>query len=224
MTRAQTALGFLYLPFYLVLTPWLLRFLAELLEIRLDKSTLNLLYFSVNLVFVLLVYHRFLLKSFRGFTENFWLFIQTLILGFALYFCANAVVKPLLAPLLGDGTTVNDTVVSDLVRRQPALMLFFTVAAAPMVEEVLVRGVVFGTIHRKNRIAAYVVSALLFAFMHTWQYAAVLSIPRLLANGAVYLAPAVALGWTYEKSGTILCPILLHAIINALAAGVTFFG
>lgn len=223
MTKAQTVLGLLYLPFYLVLTPWLLQFLAGLVEVILDQMTLNILYFSVNLAFVLLVYHRFLAKSFRGFTEKFWLFIQTLILGFALYFGMNLVVKPLLDYIMGTSTTVNDEVVTGLFTENRPLMLLFTVVAAPVVEEVLVRGVVFGTIHRKNRILAYVFSILLFCIMHTWQFAASLTIPLLLANAAAYISPAIALGWTYEKSGTILCPILLHAIINGIAAGVTIF-
>lgn len=223
LTGAQTILGFIYLPFYLVLTPWLLQFFAALLELPLDQMTLNILYFSVNLVFVLLVYHRWLVKSFRGFTEKFWLFIQTLILGFALYFGMNLVVTPLLDYIMGTHTTVNDEVVTGLFTQNRPVMLLFTVVAAPIVEEVLVRGVVFGTAHRKNRILAYVLSVLLFCIMHTWQYASSLTIPLLLANAAAYISPAVALGWTYEKSGTILCPILLHAIINGLTAGVTFF-
>jgi len=66
-----------------------------------------------------------------------------------------------------------------------------------------------------------VASVLLFTAIHVWQYAATMNIGMLLANCAVYIAPSVALGWTYEKSGTILCPIVLHMIINALACGVS---
>ena len=100
-------------------------------------------------------------------------------------------------------------------------MLLCTVIAAPIVEETLVRGVVFGSFHKINRYLAYAVSILLFSAMHIWQFAGTLTVPALLYNGLVYVPASVALGWTYEKSGTILCPIILHAMINAIACGVS---
>lgn len=219
MTKLQTVLGWLYLPFFVLLTSLGILFLAGLLQQTLDDYTLNLIYMSVNLVFVLLVYHRFLLKSFRGFTENFWHFIQTLILGFALYYVLALV---LTAPLtiMGD-TPANNKVVESLLGQNQTVMILFTVVAAPIVEETLFRGVVFGTVHKSSRILAYVASVLLFTAIHVWQHAASMNIGMLLANCAAYIAPSVALGWTYEKSGTILCPIVLHMIINALACGVS---
>ncbi len=219
MTTTQTLLGWLYLPFFVLLTSQIILFLAAAFHWTLDEYILNVVYMSVNAAFVLLVYHRFLLKSFRGFTENFWPFIQTLILGFALHYGLSLVLS---APLLFMGdTTANNKVVASLITQNKTVMMLFTVVAAPIVEETLFRGVVFGSIHRKNRILAYVASVLLFAAIHVWQHAASMDIGMLLANCAVYIAPSVALGWTYEKSGTILCPIVLHAIINALACGVS---
>lgn len=219
MTKTQTLLGWLYLPFFALLTALGIQMLASALRWPLSEYTLNIANMSVNLVFVLLVYHRFLLKSFRGFTENFWHFIQTLILGFALYYTLQLV---LTAPLiLLEDTTANNKVVEGLLGDNTTVMVIFTVVVAPIVEETLVRGILFGSIHGKSRILAYVVSVLFFTAIHVWQHAGTMSIGLLLANCAAYIAPSVALGWTYEKSGTILCPILLHAVINALACGVS---
>ena len=48
----------------------------------LSALTVNIIYFSINLLFVLLVFRNFLLQRFFG--SGFWNFVQTLILGFAL--------------------------------------------------------------------------------------------------------------------------------------------
>ena len=124
MTTLQTLLGWLYLPCFAVLTSLGIQLLAGLLNRQLDGLTLNILYMSVNLVFVLLVYHRFLARSFRGFTEHFWPFIQTLILGFAMYYVFS-IVLALPLTLLGDTTENNKAVVS-LLSENNAVMLVFT--------------------------------------------------------------------------------------------------
>jgi membrane protease YdiL (CAAX protease family) len=221
MTNAQKIMGWLYLPFYLVLTSSLIQFLGRVLGANLTEYAVNVLYFSINLVFVLLVFHRFLLKSLRGFTEHFWLFVQTLILGFALYYIGNLLVVSITGMFTALPDIANNSAVADLISHNSTAMLLFSVIAAPVVEETLVRGVVFGSFHRVNRYLAYVMSILLFSVMHVWQFASDLSIPVLIYNGVAYIPASVALGWTYEKSGTILCPIVLHAIINAIAFGVT---
>ena len=221
MTKAQKILGWLYLPCYLVLTSFAIQMVAAFLGIPLSEYAVNLLYFIFNFVFVLLVFHRFLLKSLRGFTEHFWQFVQTLILGFALYYIGNLVFVGLFGLLAGDSTIVNNEAVADLISENETVMLLCSVIAAPIVEETLVRGVVFGSFHRVNRYAAYAASILLFSVMHIWQFAGSLTIPALIYNALVYVPAGVALGWTYEKSGTIFCPIVLHAIINAVAYGVT---
>ena len=221
MTKAQTILGWLYLPFYLVLTSTAIVLTGHLLGTELSEYTVNILYFSCNLVFVLLVYHRFLLKSILGFTEHFWLFIQTLILGFALYYIGNMIFVGVFSIFAGDTTIANNEAVAELISENKTVMLLCSVIAVPIVEETLVRGVVFGSFHRINRYLAYAVSILLFSVMHVWQFAGELSIPALIYNGLAYIPASVALGWAYEKSGTILCPIVLHAIINAVAYGVT---
>ena len=220
MTTAQYALGWLYLPFYVLLTSLGLQFLARLLDIEMTDFQLNLLYFTVNFVFVLAVYHRFLLKSLRGFTEHFWQFIQTLILGFALYYFIAYVLLWVLNLLAGDVPNFNDEVIGGYISENRTVMLICSVVVAPIVEETLVRGVVFGSFHRKNRIVAYAVSVLLFSAFHVWQYYDRAGLVPMLINALRYIPASVALGWTYEKSGTIWTSIVLHALINAISYGI----
>ena len=116
---------------------------------------------------------------------------------------------------------INNASVQELTRNAPALMLLFSVAAAPITEECLFRGALFGLLRKKNRAAAYLVTAAAFALIHAapglaagqWQdaYAALL-----------YFAPSVALCYAYEASGTIWTSILLHAAINAVSYVLVF--
>ena len=90
---------------------------------------------------------------------------------------------------------------------------------APVIEETLVRGVVFGTIRPASRVLAYIVSALLFTLMHNWQYFGLHPFLSILLSCLPYIPASVALAWVYEKAGTIWAPITLHALINAMSFG-----
>ena len=182
LTRAEAIAGWCYLPFYLVLLSLGIQYIAALLGLQLSVMTINIIYFSVNVLFVLLVFRRFLLQRFFG--SGFWNFVQTIILGFVLY-----------------------------------VMLLVSVVLAPVVEETLVRGVVFGSIYPASRVLAYIVSILLFTLMHNWQYFGLHPFVSILLSCLPYIPASVALAWTYEKGGTIWAPITLHAIINAMSFG-----
>ena len=220
MTRAETLFGWCWLPLYAALLGYLFRFAAESLGLMLSGAALNLACFGVHFVVVILCFRSFLSKSFRVFAEDFWLFVQTLILGFVFYYIVTLLLTKGLHLVFGDVTNYNNETVVALMVQNRTAMFFCTVLAAPLAEEVLLRGVVFGSFRPFSRPLAYVVSVLLFSMMHLWQYAGTADIPSLISSGLCYIPAAVALAWTYEKSGTIWASVLLHAVINALS----FFG
>lgn len=213
LTRTQRILGWIWLPVYLFGLVLALRHVSAV-WLPMDGVTLNAVYCGINLLFVLLVFGTFLAKSFRAGWRDFWPVLQSLILGLALYYVGTW----LLTKLLGHIVTFNDRTVETYVAQSPALTLVCAIAVSPMVEETLIRGVVFGTFRPRGRVLAYAASALLFCLMHVWQYSAPL--PSLLAAAACYLPGGIALGWTYERSGTIWAPIILHALINAMSFGI----
>ena len=220
MTRAETLFGWCWLPLYAALLSYLLRCAAEAFGLTLSGVSLNLACFGIHFVMIALCFHGFLGRSFRVFAENFWLFVQTLILGFVFYYIVTLLLTKGLRLVFGDITNYNNETVIALMVRNRTAMFFCTVLAAPLAEEVLLRGVVFGSFRSFSRPLAYTASALLFSLMHIWQYAGTADIPSLLSSGLCYIPAAVALAWTYEKSGTIWASVLLHAAINALS----FFG
>lgn len=217
LSRAEAVAGWCYLPFYLVLLSAAIQYLAALCGLELSAIAVNVIYFSVNLLFVLLVFRNFLLQRFFG--SGFWNFVQTLILGFALYYAGTWLIQWLSRTLAGEVTIYNNETVSDLIFKNRYVMLLVSVILAPIVEETLVRGVVFGTIRPVSRVLAYIVSALLFTLMHNWQYFGLHPFWSIVLSCLPYIPASVALAWVYEKGGTIWMPITLHALINAMSFG-----
>jgi membrane protease YdiL (CAAX protease family) len=120
------------------------------------------------------------------------------------------------------GANPNDEIIIEHIKINPNTMIAVTVLLGPVVEETLFRGVVFGTIRRKNRTAAYLVSFIVFAVYHLWEYILVAisttgaSGWSLILNLLQYLPGSLALAWCYERSNTLWAPIFLHMLINAL--------
>lgn len=218
LTKAEIIAGWCYLPFYLVLLSVLLQHLFRALQIPLDSIVLNIAYFSVNLAAVLLIFHRFLRQRFFG--ESFWEFLQACILGFVFYQAGTWAVQFAVTKLGGTLEIYNNDTVEGMVLQNRYVMLAISVVLAPVIEETLLRGLVFGSIRAASRPMAYITSIFIFTMMHNWQYFGLYPFGSMLLSCLAYVPASAALCWTYEKAGTIWAPITIHAIINALSFGI----
>jgi membrane protease YdiL (CAAX protease family) len=89
----------------------------------------------------------------------------------------------------------------------PWLVVFAIVLFAPVAEELFFRGIVFNAwLREAGRVLAYVGSAALFALIH-------LSLVSLLP---IFLL-GLALAWAYERTGSLLTPIVMHATVNGIS-------
>ena len=88
-------------------------------------------------------------------------------------------------------------------------MVLLVVVAAPVLEELLFRGLLYGTLRRAvGPVPAAAVSALAFAAIHgLWIHAAVLFLL------------GYALARVYERTGSLWSAIALHATYNAAGLG-----
>lgn len=221
LSRAETIAGWCYLPVYLFLLSFLLQSVFLLLDMEVSDFTLNMWYFGINLVMVLLIFNRFLRQRFFG--PGFWHFLQTCVLGFVFYYAANFAVSAVLTLLGQDIHIYNNDSVNDLILENRYVMLFVTVIIAPVVEETLIRGLVFGSLRRTSRVLAYIVAVFLFSMMHVWQFFLTEDFWSVVLNLIVFIPPSVTLCWTYDRAGTIWAPITVHALINAISYGVLSF-
>lgn len=90
---------------------------------------------------------------------------------------------------------------------EPWIAVLSIVILAPIAEEVFFRGVVFNALLReRGPRTAYLGSAALFAVIH-------LSIVSLLP---IFLL-GLALAWVYDRTGSLLAPIVMHAVVNGIS-------
>ncbi|RZT04027.1 hypothetical protein SAMN05216319_4196 [Duganella sp. CF402] len=87
-------------------------------------------------------------------------------------------------------------------------ILALAVIAAPLCEEFIFRGLIYGGLRRSmNALPAMAMSAAIFAVVH----------PPLSMLPVFVLGLCAA--WTYERSKTLLAPMLVHAVYNAVILG-----
>ena len=79
------------------------------------------------------------------------------------------------------------------------------------------RGLVFGNLRQKSATVGYLVSCLLFALLHVWQFAVVNRDMAYFLLMLQYLVPGAVLAWVYDRTGTLWTSIGLHAAVNTLS-------
>lgn len=95
------------------------------------------------------------------------------------------------------------------------LLILVAVLLAPLVEEIVYRGMLFQSLrHRLGLWPAVGLSSLTFAFVHLELLAQPLAIAALLVLG-VWLAAA------FHRTGSLLVPIVAHALFNGVAVALT---
>ena len=99
----------------------------------------------------------------------------------------------------------------------PAATVVVLVILMPLIEEVLFRGLMFGTLRRYSRVMAWIVSGLLFIIYCVWPFAVTEGSVRYLLLAIQYVPAAAALTWCYDRGGSIWSSVALHAALDAIA-------
>ena len=216
MNRNEQILGWFYLAFELLALPSLLELLNSLLPVPLGTAYLNFIYYCVNCGCVLGFFHRYLGRSLAAAGKNFWEFLQAVVLGFVAYWVANAALGAVFDLISPGFANVNDQSIAAMAGSHYVLMVIGTVILVPTAEEVLFRGVIFGSIYRKSHLWGYIVSVAAFALVHVAGYIGYYDALRLILCLIQYIPAGLCLAWAYEKADSIFAPIVIHTAINAI--------
>lgn len=217
MTRTQTILGGIYLLLHVAVLPALLNLYAGATPDPVPETTLNLIYYLIGIAFCLTVMFSYLRRSFDRLADNLRLCVLTIVMALLMDYALSGVAT--LALLLLDSVmeNPNNAAVMDLAGQDSGTVKAIAIFLAPIVEEVLFRGVLFGAIRTRSRLWAYIVSAAAFSLYHIWSYAAASGDMTLLLYALEYLPVSVVLAWAYERSGCIWTNIFFHMGFNALS-------
>ncbi len=214
--KTECTWGTRYLLFQLFFLGDILVLGARLLGITLNATWLNILYFTINFVVAAALCRRFLKASITHGLKNSKQVIQYCLIGFLTYQFLAIVIAQCILLLKPDFANVNDQTLADISQGNFALMAVCTVLMVPLTEEIFYRGVIFGGLYRRNRFAAYAVSVLVFALVHVSGYVGTVDGLTLLLCFVQYLPAGFFLAFAYEKSGTIVTPIMIHLTVNAI--------
>lgn len=222
MTKPQRIAGYLYLPMHICIIPLLIGLLSYFALDKVDEVTANILYYAVGLIFCLIAMRKYLRRAFDILLDNFGKNLIMLIGGYCVYIMLSYIASLLVLFLFNDGiSNPNNEVLVEMSGKNSGVTVALAVFIAPIVEEILFRGVLFGSIRRKNRSLAYSLSISVFAVYHVWQYALVSSDATMLIYALQYIPAGYALAWSYEKTNCIWVSTFLHMIINVVAVSLT---
>ena len=212
----ERVIGILYIPAHAFLLPLIAAIISSVVGWNADDATFTLVYYAFGALFLLLAMNQYWRATIRDLKNAPFRALQAVILGFVMYFFSNIVVAVIMSMLERDAINPNTAAVHDIIAINADMMIVTMVLLAPIVEETMFRGALFGTIRKKSRLLAYVVSAALFAVYHLWGYS--FSDVSILICALQYIPASIALAWCYEWSGTLTAPVVLHAMINLIGA------
>jgi uncharacterized protein len=147
------------------------------------------------------------------------------VLAGALVFVGSSLVSWLFAQFSDQPTPSNMALMEQARAQYPLLLVLFAVGLAPLYEELLFRRVLFGRLAAAGLVwPGIVLSSLLFALSH--------EIPGLSGHGwaamlqlwLVYGGMGAVFAWLYQRTGTLLAPIVAHAINNGVALSLLMLG
>lgn len=216
ITHTEGILGLFYLVFQLVILPFAVSFIHDLLDAPLTAAELNFAVFALEFICVTAIFHRFLLTNAKNAFTSPWHCLKTAGIGFGFYWLGSYVIAVIIVMLYPGFSNVNDASITELTKENFPLMTIATVLLAPITEETLFRGLVFGGLYNRSRVAAYAVSVLGFSALHVVGYIGLYEPMHLLLCFLQYIPAALCLCWAYVRADSLLVPILIHMTNNLI--------
>ena len=215
LTKNETIGGWLYLALEFLVLPATLYWLAGKLFPSASDGEVNFLFYFINFLAALLIFHKFLSRNLGVAKNNLLRMSLYVLLGLFIYWATSLVMAELTYYLMPDFVNINDMSIAAMSQEGYLLTAIGTVILVPIAEECLFRGLLFRGIYGKSRWAAYAISSLCFCLPHVSAYIGNYDWAILALCFIQYLPAGLMLAWSYEKSNTIFTPVLIHTIINA---------
>ena len=217
LTHKETRNGFLYMAFSLIALPWLLEEGNSYLAAPLSQGKINFLYYFLNFAVMVWLCRKFLTQSLKFALKLPFPVIWYGILGYLGSKALGELLGILTLLIYPNFSNVNDATVISMLREDSQLIIWGTVFLVPVVEELFFRGLIFRNLASRNHVAAYLLSMALFSLIHVAGYIGAYSPLHLLLCFLQYLPASFCLCWCYCQTGTIITPMIMHAVTNAMS-------
>ena len=180
-------------------------------------AMLNFTSFFISAAAIVYILRRFLLRSLRLAMAHPFYTVYYACLGYLAHMALTRMVTMGIFLIDPGFLNLNDQNVTSQLHSNLGLMAVTTVVLAPIAEECFFRGLLFRGFYDRSPVLAWAVSMGLFAAIHVVSYIGTYSPLALVLAFVQYLPAGAALCFAYRHGGTILSPILAHAIINGMA-------
>lgn len=216
MTEQERRVGMVFFALYLTVFPFLVggvvRVLDEQLELLPSAVQSNAIYYTLILLMLVAVFWDFLRHAAVIFRENYRVSLFAFGAGFFAALLSTCLVG--LIPLPESNLVIVEY--KALFLTTPAATWAVAGVLKPAVEELLYRGLFFGSIRRGSRMWAYVLSVGLFALCTVWQHVLFSGDPAYLLVLIQYIPLGAVLCWSYDISGSVYVPIALRVTVQTL--------
>lgn len=217
LRRGEKIGGVIWLLMYMLGMGFLVALLMAFLGFGEDVVRINQVFFLANFLITCILFRHFLADSLGEAVQNPGRLFKGILMGFCLYEIGQIAVGVLYGLFVPDLSAINDEGIEEIAGMNYGVMWAGAVLLAPLVEETLMRGLVFGGLRKKSRVLAYVVSMLVFSLIHVLGYAPDMGAAEFFLNLGLYLVPGIVLAVTYEYTGTVWGPIALHMVLNGIS-------
>ena len=211
LSPTEAKRGFVWMALQYLLLPQLLTFLS------IPGEYLNFFYHLSCFLAVSLLFWKYLRdclsRSARNPKKLFFLCGVSL----CVYYVTAFLFQVLVCALEPAFSNRNDEALLEMAGSSLVLFAVTTVLLAPVTEELLFRGLLFGQLSKRSRILGYLGSSLCFCLIHLLGYLGTYTPKQLLLALLQYLPAGLILAWSQEKSQSVTVPILIHMTINAIS-------
>ena len=208
LSTPAAAAVLLWLPVHILGLPWLL---YGVLGVT-DEIQINFLTYAVGAVYMLIVGFRFLRRDFDVLWEHPGRVFLQVIGCYAAMLLMNMALSGLLSLFVDAAENPNNEAVMDMVGSEYGKMSATAIFLAPIVEEMIFRAGIFGTLRRRSRLLAYLLSMAAFSIYHVWGYA--MSDPMSWFYLLQYLPASYLLCRCYEYCDSIWGSMFFHMLTN----------
>lgn len=213
-TEQETCRGWLYYLIQLFALGRLLSFGNALLGFPAGDAQLNFLGFFINFTVFCWI--------FRGFLRSSAVFAGKHLVPTLFYAAVGAAGHDFWLNLITGWIyrlepgffNANNAAIVSLSATGQGMTIITTILLAPLFEEIVYRELIFRQVAEKNLFLAYGLSAGLFALAHVAAFLGAVTPTGFLQNLVQYLPAGIFLAWSYQRSGSILAPLLMHCILN----------
>lgn len=213
LTKTEWKNGLIAMTVAMLLLPGLLAFIPGL-----SGAMLNFTAYFISVGTAIYFLRRFLGKNMGVALIHPFTTLYLAVLGYLANLAFAQIVDFIAWMLLPDYVNLNTQAVQAQLAAELPLMVITTVVLAPIAEECFFRGLLFRGIYDRSPLWAWVLSVGLFALGHVAGYIGMYTLPEMLVSLLVYIPAGIILNVTYRRSGSIISPIIAHAIINLMAA------